>query len=171
MIGFLGGVILIGSLFLWGFVRPFWLTRFYGPELEQAVERFFTLIYSVEGNTNPDVVDTVATGQDLEYHMKFLCRDCPSVPVVTEVQAKTLWVLEYSDTTSKAAFRIEWGMQYVDPKSKAVQITCRATAHTKVLILKKEQGVWKVETGADEFGFDRNPVEDSPELHAKYCQE
>lgn len=161
---------LMGFLILWGFLRPFWLTQVYSPELEQAVQRYFEVSYSLEGLTRSEVLSQVATGKILEGQIQFLCRGCPSIPEATKVHVETLWVLDYSDTTSKAAFRIEYGIKYVDPKTQEVQIGCHATAHTEVLILRKELGIWKVENGANEFGFDRDPVEDSPELHAKYCQ-
>ncbi len=148
---------------------PWWLTRQYGSELEQAAQRYYQVIYSVEGSSDPDVMAQVSTGSDLNNHVEFRCRGCPSVLVMTAVSAKALWVFEYSLNLSKVAVRQQYGYHFVDPNTRQIRSRCEAEAVTEVLVLKRENGVWKVSGGSDEFGWGEDPVYDTPELRAKYC--
>lgn len=66
LLGSVFAIVLLVSSFVWGFVRPRWLTQNYGPELAQAVQRFFEVSYSPEGATREEILAQVATGRILE---------------------------------------------------------------------------------------------------------
>jgi hypothetical protein len=159
------GVILFG----WSVIRPLLLTRMYGPELREAIERFERIFGTVEGQTNPAVMAQIATGDKLEFMVQLRCISCRSVRVATKTYVEVLDVLEYSPTFSLAVARIEWGWHSVSPITGAVDGSCHAEAYTNVYPFARENGVWKM-THAD-YWIDINPnrVDDTPDLLAKYC--
>lgn len=162
VIALLLSAILIGYWLL----KPFWLTQTYGSELREAAQRYNELLGTVAGWYDPSVAAQVATGKNLDYLVQTRCHDCPSVAVFTKVNAQVLQVLEYSPTFSKAIVRIEEGWHQVSPSTGEALGPCHAHAYTLIHIFVREDGIWKVSDGEP---ADRNQVDDSTELLAKYC--
>lgn len=149
--------------------RLVWWTRMYGAELKPDVQRYFEVTDTVAGWTDPNVMAQVATGNRLEDLIRYRCRTCPRIQVATSVHIPRLEVLEYSSDRSKVLARIEWGWHDVDTKTGAVSSYCHAQAYWIVLILAREGSVWKVSDIGDITREERNPVDDTRELRAKYC--
>jgi hypothetical protein len=156
------GVILLG----YWLIKPLWLTQTYGPKLKDVVQKYNEALGTVAGWKDPAVAAQVATGKNLDYLVQTRCRNCPSVAVFTKVDVQILQVLDYSPTTSKVLARIGEGWHEVSPSTGQVLGPCHAQAYTVIHILVQEGGVWKISDGEP---TDRAPVDDSPELLAKYC--
>jgi len=78
-------------------------------------------------------------------------------------------VLDYSPTWSTVGVRVEQAWHLVDPFTREILGGCHVQAYSEVWLLKREAGEWKVADGADAPGWERNAIDDSPELRAKYC--
>jgi hypothetical protein len=156
------GLLLAG----WWLVRPLWLTQTYGSILRDAVQKYSEVRGTIEGWRDPDVIAQVATGDALDYLLQVRCVDCASVQVATKINVEALKVMEYSPTISKVMVRVEWGWHKTDPNTGTVLGSCHAQAFTSIYVLTWEGSTWKVSGEGD---TDRNPVDDSPELRAKYC--
>ncbi len=172
----------------WVFVRPAWLTRAHGAEMAQAVERYYRLSNSIEGWTDPNVISQFATGDLVEELIQHRCQDCPAVQVLTGVQVQDILVFDYSDTTSRVQYRVEWGWRLVDTKSHKPVGRCYAEAENGTTSFRREEGIWKVSAGGGERDWllnfpqwlrdlanggdelsSRQLVGNTPELLAKYC--
>jgi len=165
--------IAIGLLFLCACVafayRPVLWTWMHGEEMKPNVQKYLEVTGTLAGWTDPEVMARVATGKQLENLIRHQCRTCPRIQSATSVHIAKLDVLEYSATQSKILARIEWGWRDVDTKTGEVSRYCHAQAYWIVLILTREGGVWKVSDVGDISREQRNPVDDTPELRAKYC--
>ncbi len=161
-------VLFLGLCSIW-LSRPLWLTWMHSEEMRQAVQRYLDVTTTIEGNRDPDVIAQVATGNHLKDLIRYRCVKCPRIQVATLIHIPILEVWEYSATTSRVRARVEWGWHWVDSSTRIVISECHAQAYTIILILSRENGVWKIseigEIGRDE----RNPIDDTPELRAKYC--
>lgn len=164
----IGLLILLVLATVWGIVWPEWLTRTYGAELREAIQRYEEVLGSVEGVRDPAIMAQVTTGDYLAYLISVRCVDCRSVQVATATHVEVLKVLEYSSTVSKVSVRVEWGWRQVDPSTGAVLSPCIAQAFPASYNLKRENGIWKV---AGEEGTYRHSIDNTPELRAKYCNE
>lgn len=153
---------------VWAYLPAYW-TWMYSAELKPDVQRYFEVTDTIAGWTDPKVMAEVATGKHLENLIRYQCRTCPRVQVATSVHIPRLDVLEYSATQSRVLARIEWGWRDVDTKTGAVSSYCHAQAFWIILILTREEGVWKVSDIGDISREQRDPVDDTPELRAKYC--
>ncbi len=147
-------------------VYPLWLTQIYGPSLRNAVQRYEEILGTVAGVRDPAVMAQVTTGDYLDYLTRVRCVDCVGVQVVTKTNVDVLSVLEYSPTLSKVMVRVEWGWRDTDPNTGTALGSCHAQAFTSIYVLAWENDTWKVSGGED---TNRNPIDDSPELRAKYC--
>ena len=156
------GVLLVG----WWYIRPWWLTQTYGPELRWAILRYVKVLGTIEGRRDPSVMAQVATGESLKNLVQFRCKDCNTVLVTTKADVKISQVLEYSSVASEVIARIEVGWRPVSPDTGAVHGECHAQAYTNHLLLLRENGRWKV---ADLKDVNAGRVDDTPELLAKYC--
>lgn len=162
LVALIVGAVLVG----YWLIKPLWLTQAYGPELKDAAQRYNEVLGTVAGWYDPSVAAQVATGKNLNYLVQTRCQNCPSVAVFTKVNAQILQVLKYSPTFSKAVVRIEEGWYQVLPSTGEALGPCHAHAYTVIHIFVREDGVWKVSDGEP---ADRNQVDDSTELLAKYC--
>ncbi len=160
---------LLCILVIWWLLQPWWLTRLHGDELRAAVHRHFTVIYTIAGNRDPDVMAQVTAGKHLADLTRFRCVDCPGVQVATRIGIPVLEVLSYSGNTSKVGARVEYGWHLLDTKTGSEIGPCHAQAYSTVMILVRENGVWKVAGGDNAWGWERDPADDTPELRAKYC--
>lgn len=164
----IGLSILLVSVTVWGIAWPEWLTRTYGPELREAIQRYEEVLGSVEGVRDPAIMAQVTTGDYLDFLIRVRCVDCGSVEVATATHVEVLKVLEYSSNISKVSVRVEWGLHQVDPNTGAVLSPCIAQAFLESYILKRESGIWKV---AGVEGSYRHSIVNTPELRAKYCKD
>lgn len=165
----IGLLILLVSAAVWWIVRPEWLTRIYGPELREAIQRYHEVLGSVERVRDPAIMAQVATGDHLAFLISVQCIvDCRSVQVITATHVEVLKVLEYSSTISKASVWVEWGWRQVNPNTGAILSPCVAQAFPATYILKREGGIWKV---VGEEGTYRHSIDNTPELRAKYCKD
>ncbi len=159
----------VSSLVLWWQLRPLLLTRMYESELRMPVQKYLEVSATIEGWRDPNVMAQVATGNHLKDMIRFRCDNCPGVTVATRTSIKGFEVLEYSSTLSKVRARVEYGWHLVEPNTNTVMGPCHAQAYTIVLILAKEDALWKVSDVEDVSQPEANRIDDSPELLAKYC--
>lgn len=162
-------VLLIFSFAVWWVVQPWLLTLIYGDELRVAVHNHFTVIYTIAGNRDPNVMAQVTTGKHLADLIRVRCIDCPRVQVATRIEIPFLQVLSYSGNISKVGARVEYGWHLVDTATGTEVGPCHAQAFSTVMILVRENGVWKAADGSDAWGWERDPVDDTPLLRSKYC--
>lgn len=161
-------LLLLLACIVWAY-RPAYWTWMHSAELKADVQRYFEVTDTIAGWTDPEVMAQVATGKHLENLIRHQCRTCPRIQVMTSMHIPTLDVLDYSATQSKVLARIEWGWHWTNTQTRAVISNCHAQAYWIVLILAREDGVWKISDIGEINQEERNPVDDTPELRAKYC--
>jgi hypothetical protein len=154
----------------WLTLRPLLLTQIYGGQLEDAIRRIEEITGTIDGQSNPEAIAQIATGEYLNFLLQHRCQNCSSVQVATKIDIQTLRVVEYSSDFSLVVARVEWGWHWVSPRTGIVDSICHAQAYTNVYPLAKEEGVWKITSANYWVEIDPNRVDDSAELRAKYCQ-
>jgi hypothetical protein len=168
-LGITSASILLCIVVIWWLLQPWWLTWLHGDELRPAIQKYFEITSTIEGNRDPNIIAQVTTGKHRDYLVRVRCVECPGVQVATRIEIPILKVFDYSSNTSKVGVRIEYGWRLVDTQTGVVIGSCHAQAFSTVMILVQENGVWKVADGGEAWGWERNPVDDSSELRAKYC--
>lgn len=145
------------------------LSRIHEEELRPYIQRYLDLHTTIAGWLDPDVIAQVATGEQLNLAIRTRCRDCPSVELIMTNHIVTLEVLEYAETKAKVRVRWEYAWHQVDPKTGGILGPCHAQARTIQLFLTRQDNLWKVSDSGGLDAADVNPVDDTPELRAKYC--
>lgn len=163
------GVLCVGIYLGWFILRPFILTPLYADELMPAVRRYFERTNTSKGWTDPNILRQVATGKALDWLIQTRCVGCSRIEITTGTHIAELQILDYSGSWSKVGVRVESAWHLVDTNDGTILGPCHAQAYSEVLLLRRESGVWKVADGADAPGWERNAIDDSPELRAKYC--
>jgi hypothetical protein len=125
-------------------------------------------IYSVESHRNPDILSSVAQGDGLAYLEKYRCPECPTVPVVINVNIENLRVLEYSITIAEVSARIDIAVVSASPSTGEIRSNCRATATEGTLTMVREDGRWKIDGGGDGQADTWTSID---ELQQKVCLE
>src|SRR5574341_1751880 len=160
-------VLMMGLYMGWGLLRS-WMLQKHEPELRIDMQKYLELIDTVEGWRNPDIMAQVATGEHLNDLIRYRCEVCPSVTVATGIQIQKLEVLDYSSDSSKVRTRFEWWWHQVDKQTAAVFGECHVQVHTIVVVLARQDGIWKV---AQSKGITAEYVSDEEfaRLYKKYC--
>lgn len=147
-------------------LRPALLTWQHGSEMRLAIQRYNELFASLDGQSDPAVMASFATGEYLDYLMKVRCTNCPSIQVAREVNVVDLKVLDYSPTSSRVYARIEYGWNEVSPETGDVMGPCHAQAFSAIYLLVWQDNAWKITDGED---INANRLDDTVELLTKYC--
>lgn len=166
LIAILGIAVCIGSASIQ--LRPTLLTWQHGQEMMSAVQRYNELFASIDGQSDPAVMASFATGEYLDYLMKVRCTNCPSIQVARKVNIVDLRVLDYSPALSRVYARIEYGWSDVSPKTGDVLGPCHAQAFSSIYLLVWQDNTWKITDGED---INANRLDDTAELLAKYCDD
>lgn len=148
-------------------IKSIVLTRQHGNEMYNVLLNYEKTVHSIESHQNPDILLDIAQGDALAYLQKYRCPECPTVPIVINVNIEDLKVLEYSDTYAKVFSRIETAAVSVNPRTREIKSKCRATAIEGVDTMIREDGNWKI-MGGDGRADTWTPVE---ELREKICPE
>lgn len=168
-----GGVIVsIGLVLVLGAIwsmRASQLAERRADDLRPSIQKYLDETNTVAGQRDPEVMAQVSTGNHLRDLIQYRCLTCDREQVATQNYVASVVVLQYSEIIATAKVRWEWGWHDVDPNTGRVISPCHAQAATRIFILTREQGVWKVSDFGHLEASDVNPVDDSPELRAKYC--
>lgn len=150
--------------------HPYFLTMRHGEEMRTAVQHFVETQGSVKGNTDPETISTIATGDYLGYLLEVRCQSCSRIYVTTSVEVADLEVQVYSETHSKVFARIEFGWHWASPRTGELEDRCYAQAYNEIFIFERENSgdTWKVSGGEE---VNRGTVDDyeSPELRQRHC--
>lgn len=147
------------------FAKPTVLTQRHGSEMYDVLVNYERTVYSVESHWNPALLSEVAQGDTLAYLEKYRCPECPTVPVVINVNIENLRVLEYSDTHAEVSARIEIAAVSASPSTREIRSECRATAIEGTHTMVREGGRWKI-VGGNGRADTWTPID---ELHQKVC--
>lgn len=134
--------------------------------MRRAIQRYYRLFASVEGQSDPQVIASYAIGDYFDYLMKVRCVDCPSIQAARVVKVVDLRVLDYSQTSSRVYARIEYAWNKVSPITGERIGPCHAQAFSAIYLLIRQDNVWKI---ADGENINANRLDDTPELRTKYC--
>jgi hypothetical protein len=130
---------------LWQFfIKPTVLTWQHASEMHDVLVNYERTVYSVESHPNPALLSEVAQGDTLAYLEKYRCPECPTVPVVINVNIENLRVLEYSETHAEVSARIEIAAVSASPSTREIRSECRATATEGTHTMVREGGRWKI---------------------------
>lgn len=170
-LGLAFAIVILGAsaCLLWWLVRPIILTKTHSAELMPPMQRYLELTSSIEGWRDPTVISRVATGKRLEYLLQNRCINCSRLQVTTTTHIVKMEVLDYSPIWSTVGVRVEQAWHLVNTFTGEILGGCHVQTYSEVWLLKREAGEWKIADGADAFGWERNAIDDSPELRAKYC--
>ena len=153
---------------LWQFfIKPTILTRQHASEMHDVLVNYERTVYSIESHQNPALLSQVAQGDSLAYLEKYRCPECPTVPVVVNVNIENLRVLEYSETYAEVSARLEIAAVSASPSTHEILSQCRATATEGTFTLVKEDGRWKIIGGNGQADTWTLP----DELQQKVCLE
>lgn len=137
-------------------------------EMRLVIQHFSKTLFSIEGQSNPQVMAEIATDGYLDYLLRTRCIACPNFQVARRLEVVELQVLDYSSQTARVYARIEYNWNIVSPTGQIIG-PCHAQAFSSIATLVKQDGLWRV-SGGDE-NVNANRVDDSPQLLAKYCSD
>jgi hypothetical protein len=158
--------LLLFALWLF-FLKPTILTRRHASEMHDVLMNYERTVYSIESHQNLALLSQVAQGDSLVYLEKYRCPECPTVPVVVNVNIENLRVLKYSDTHAEVSARIEIATVSASPNTREILSQCRATATEGTFTMAREDGRWKITGGNGQADTWTLP----DELQQKVCLE
>jgi hypothetical protein len=164
---FSGAIVLLGFILALGAIWS--IQKMWADELRPSIQKYLDVSRTIAGWQDTEAMAQVASGNHLRDMVGNRCLTCTRVQVAIKNHIERLEVLQYSQTVATVRVRSEWGWHDVNPETGMVIGPCHAQAATNIFILTREEGTWKVSDFGKIEAADVNPVDDTPELRAKYC--